>query len=54
MHIQEREIDQVKSDMQRGFRLEEGPFIIGLDRALNVQREAYYGGTFVGTTSTGV
>ena len=31
--------------------MEEGPFIIGLDRALksfNVQREAYYGGTFVG------
>jgi hypothetical protein len=47
----DREIDKVKSDIEKGFRMEEGPFIIGLDRALksfNVQREAYYGGTFVG------
>ncbi|CAI7992709.1 hypothetical protein GBAR_LOCUS1082 [Geodia barretti] len=50
-HELDREIDKVKSDIEEGFRMEEGPFIIGLDRALkgfNVQHEAYYGGTFVG------
>lgn len=29
----------------------EGPFVVGLDEALasfNVQRQAYYGGTFIG------
>ena len=38
-------------ELEKGFKLDEGPFIKGLDEALKsfqVQREAYYGGTFIG------
>lgn len=37
--------------MRKGFNKEEGPFVRALDRALssfNVERQAYYSGTFVG------
>ena len=41
----------MKEEIGKGFKMEEGPFNKGLDEALqsfHVQREAYYGGTFVG------
>ena len=37
--------------MKKGFNKEDGPFVRALDKALssfNVQRQAYYSGTFVG------
>ena len=37
--------------MRKGFNKEDGPFVRALDRALssfNVERQAYYSGTFVG------
>ena len=45
------EIDRLKTQIEKGFKLEEGPFIKGLNQTLksfHVQREAYYGGTFIG------
>jgi hypothetical protein len=49
--MQDGEIDRLKTQIEKGFKMEEGPFIKGLDQALksfHVQREAYYGGTFIG------
>ena len=37
--------------MKKGFNKEDGPFVRALDKALssfNVERQAYYSGTFVG------
>lgn len=37
--------------MSKGFNKADGPFVLALDAALasfNVQRQAYYSGTFVG------
>ena len=45
------EIKQVESSLKKGFNKEDGPFVRKLDKALssfNVQRQAYYSGTFVG------
>ena len=49
--MQDGEIDRLKTQIEKDFKMEEGPFIKGLDQALksfHVQREAYYGGTFIG------
>ena len=49
--MQAAEIKQLNDKLAQGFKLEEGPFNQGLDRALKsfkVEREAYYGGTFIG------
>lgn len=35
-HELDREIDKVKSDREKGFRMEEGPFIIGALKGFNV------------------
>jgi hypothetical protein len=54
-HELDREIDKVKSDREKGFRMEEGPFIIGLDRVLkgfNVQRLASYSSKGTETSAT--
>ena len=48
--MQEEEIKVLEDTLEKGFH-KEGPFVKGLDRALasfNVQRQAYYSGTFVG------
>lgn len=48
---QEDEIKALEAVLNVGFHKEEGPFVKALDRALasfNVQRQAYYAGTFVG------
>ena len=40
-----------ESEVGKGFMKGDGPFVRGLDAALksfNVQRQAYYSGTFVG------
>ncbi len=42
---------ELQKTTTKGFDKEEGPFVKGLDRALasfNVQRQAYYSGTFIG------
>ena len=49
--VQELEINKMRAEVEKEFKMEEGPFNKGLDEALksfNVQREAYYSGTFVG------
>ena len=48
---QEDDIKALEAVLNEGFHKEEGPFVKALDRALasfNVQRQAYYSGTFVG------
>ena len=44
-------MDKLEDDLLKEFRMEEGPFVKALDTAIksfNVQRQAYYSGTFVG------
>lgn len=44
-------MNHLKQTLDKGFKLEEGPFVKRLDEALisfNVRRQAYYSGTFVG------
>ena len=44
-------VEKNKKIVEKGFEREEGRFVKGLDTALStfqVQRQAYYGGTFVG------
>ena len=51
LNFQESEIRKQESVVKKGFTSEEGPFTNSLDKALssfNVERQAYYGGTFVG------
>lgn len=51
MYFQETEIDKLEDVLRKGFKKEDGPFVRGLDTALhsfNVERQTYYGGTFVG------
>ena len=49
--IQGKEVEELKGVVSNKFSLKDGPFILGLEDALqelNVQRQAYQGGTFVG------
>ena len=54
MHIipgQESVLQTTASEVGKGFTKGDGPFVRGLEAALksfNVQRQAYYSGTFVG------
>ena len=51
LNFQESEIRKQESVVKKGFKSEEGPFANSLDKILfsfNVERQAYYGGTFVG------
>jgi len=44
-------LQSTKLDVVRGFTKGDGPFVRGLDTALksfNVERQAYYSGSFVG------
>ena len=44
-------MQQLEKTLQKGFKQCDGPFVRTLDRALssfNVQRQAYYSGSFVG------
>ena len=48
---QECNVKEEREKVRKGFTPEEGPFVRALDEALssfNVQRQAYYGGMFVG------
>ncbi len=48
---QDKSISHLESTVQKGFGKTEGPFVKALDAALasfNVERQAYYSGTFVG------
>ena len=48
---QEKEIEQQKTKMTKGFEKEDGIFVKCLDQALatfNVERQAYHGGSFIG------
>ena len=47
----ESELQSTELDVVHGFTMGDGPFVRGLDTALksfNVERKAYYSGTFVG------
>ena len=49
--MQPTEIATIEEALKEGFHREEGAFTKGLDKALasfNVQRQAYYSGSFVG------
>ncbi len=49
--IQDKSILDLESRVKKGFGKSEGPFVKALDAALasfNVERQAYYSGTFVG------
>ncbi len=49
--FQETSIDMLQEEMEKGFKKDHGPFVRALEKALksfNVEREAYYSGTFVG------
>ena len=51
MPQQEKQMKDVKEASKEGFDMEDGPFIKALDNtlgAMNVHRQAYYGGTFIG------
>ena len=51
MHFQESKIQSLTQRSASVFPIEDGPFIVALDRTLKemkVHREAYYGGTFTG------
>lgn len=51
MYIQEKSISDLETTVNKGIEKSEGPFVKALDRALasfNVERQAYYSGTFVG------
>ena len=48
---QDRDFSKLGESIAKGFKKEDGPFVKGLDTALdsfNVHRQAYYSGTFVG------
>jgi hypothetical protein len=48
---QDSEIKELDGLVKKGFKNQDGPFIQALDAALKsfkVERQAYYGGTFVG------
>ena len=49
--IQDSRTIQLRDLCNKGFEKSEGPFVRSLDKALgamNVHRQAYYGGTFIG------
>ena len=51
MYTQRKELTRIDKDMQKEFVKSQGPFVEGLDKALdssNVHQQAYYSGTFVG------
>ena len=51
MYTQRKELTQIDKDMQKEFVKSQGPFVEGLDKALdssNVHQQAYYSGTSVG------
>ena len=51
MYTQTKELTKIDKDVQKEFVKSQGPFVKGLDKALdsfNVHRQAYYSGTFVG------
>ena len=48
---QDSRIIHLRDFCNKGFEMSEGPFVRSLDKALgamNVHRQAYYGGTFIG------
>lgn len=48
---QQNDLSKVEEDITKGFDKHDGPFVQALHEALssfNVQRQAYYPGTFVG------
>lgn len=50
-NFQDKKIADLLAQISKGFSLEDGPFVKALDSALKsfkVERQAYYGGTFVG------
>ena len=50
-YYQSKEIEELKGVVSKKFSLKEGPYILGLESALqemDVHRQAYQGGTFVG------
>ena len=51
MYTQGKELTQIDKVCQKEFVKSQGPFVRGLNKALesfNVHRQAYYSGTFVG------
>ena len=51
MYTQRKELTRIDKVVQKEFVKSQGPFVKGLDKALdsfNVHRQAYYSGTFVG------
>ena len=51
MYTQTKELTKIDKDVQKEFVKSQGPFVKGLDQALdsfNVHWQAYYSGTFVG------
>jgi len=51
MYTQGKELTHIEKVCQKEFVKSHGPFVRGLDKALesfNVHRQAYYNGTFVG------
>ena len=51
MCIQEKEVQGLDKTIKKTFTRSDGPFVRAIDQALasfNVQRQAYYSGTFVG------
>ena len=49
--LQDEKIANIKQQCKDGFPLEDGPFVMELDwtlARLNVQRQAYYAGSFIG------
>ena len=50
-HVLYTQREKIEVDMSKGFKKEDGPFVRALEAALasfNVERQAYYNGTFVG------
>ena len=48
---QKEQLSKLEAELGKGFAKHDGPFVRGLDEVLdsfNVQRQAYYSGTFVG------
>ena len=49
--IQERKIAELNVKLDKGFAVADGPFVRGVEavlQSLNVQRQQYHGGAFVG------
>ena len=49
--LKEQQIESSKTHLQKGFPLNDGPFVKQLDVALqsfNVERQSYFGGAFIG------